>query len=463
MLSLVLSVLISGHGQSSELKRTVRDIDISGYSGTVNVTSLLPEKGESVTVSDLKRLSAAITGAYHALGYTACYVKEIRMGKDGVLHIVLWEGVIASVVKENFSEKDSGVFDEVVTMPGSMYNEFDYRSSVTLFKTRTSVQAVKTDIVRISDGRIELHVSLKRHRQFSSIFLDREPVFHESAGAEYILFYNSLQVSAAAESSLARDWNRKNNLSGKIRRGEKSGFAMEAAYGEIDETEAENGREFRYCGIRLQYDFYLFDDFLRGILKTGGDRIESDDNLCHDGITILSEAEFKVLKEPERLDYSEAWGLTARFRLGYHIQGHEAFYETDIRAHKNAAVIDNVMAAEMSLALTALNNNYSADAGYVYDHLFPAGDGLRRFDSRGICSIYSRFSAPVAGLSLGPVFYSAGFMETGKDFCVSLGGGFRLTLDYGGISGRAEYASSNGSGNSFFRDGFMSFSVNVRI
>ncbi|HOP61894.1 MAG TPA: hypothetical protein PK906_00875 [Spirochaetota bacterium] len=158
-------------------------VEIKGKRADVDLSDLISVPDRVLTETEIKKLCVRITEKYHNLGYSAFYIREVKIKKNGDIELSLCDPVVERVLI-----KGEGVFDSTASVmiyrEGAVFNEFILKGNIGFFKKQYSVKKVRADLNRTENGDVEIVVNVTGNSLSGQITAASEPVYGGSARVE---------------------------------------------------------------------------------------------------------------------------------------------------------------------------------------------------------------------------------------------------------------------------------------
>ncbi len=134
-------------------------IELVGVTVQLDFSSVLSFKDAGLSETDIRFIATSVTDIYHAAGYTAAFVNNFVIKKEGLLEIHVREGRVAgAIIKGNRRAAAAELEKLLLGSPGDIYNEKVLAERVEAAKKRFSLSALSIKPERSGDGDIILNV-----------------------------------------------------------------------------------------------------------------------------------------------------------------------------------------------------------------------------------------------------------------------------------------------------------------
>lgn len=184
----------AGPGNGSGLVR------VNGSSQVVDIKDILAGSGDKLSGNDIKRICAEITDRYHQRGYTAFYVKEAVLNKDGTADLFFNESVVTDVILTGLTNRGD-VAAESVFKKGDLFNEYILKENISLVKNKFNLKKLNITVKRGEDDQIVLVADAVEKVNEIDVKIYNSPLYGIVPGFTYRIDYRNFTAGASAESS----------------------------------------------------------------------------------------------------------------------------------------------------------------------------------------------------------------------------------------------------------------------
>lgn len=179
-------------------------IKINGSTGVVDITDILDISRDRLKESDIKRICAGITERYHQKGYSAFYIREAVLNRDGSAELFFNESPVESVIINGVSRRKD---DAAVSLfkKGVIFNEFVLRENINEVKRKYNLKKLNVTVKRGELGQVILAAEAEERVNEIEAAVSSSPIYALMPELTYRINFAGLLAGASAASSFNQE------------------------------------------------------------------------------------------------------------------------------------------------------------------------------------------------------------------------------------------------------------------